>query len=82
MEQFFGDVPNAYKYDEYQFAETLTQGVAPGDGSTDQDWSKIQSTLKKPIFGFLNNELIKKSRILVSQKLDEVQQNEIKQIVN
>lgn len=72
MEEFFSDVQNAYKYDEYQFAETLTQAVAPGDGSTDQDWHKIQTTLKKPIFGFLNNEVIKKSRILVAQKLEEI----------
>ena len=39
MEEFFRDVPNAYKYDEYQFAETLQQSLAPGGGSTDQDWS-------------------------------------------
>jgi hypothetical protein len=33
MEEFFRDVPTAYKYDEYQFAETLQQSLAPGGGS-------------------------------------------------
>jgi len=38
MQEFFKDVPNAYKYDEYQLAETLQQSLAPGGGSTEQDW--------------------------------------------
>ncbi len=56
MEDFRNDVPGAFSHDEFKVAEKLVQYILP-ENSADQDWHAVQQLMKKPIFGFLNNEV-------------------------
>jgi predicted P-loop ATPase len=61
----------AFKHDEFNLSEQLLEHLVPSNGSTDQDWIAVRQTLKKPIFSFLNNDMVKKIRILTAHKIEE-----------
>ena len=37
----------------------------------DQDWITVRDLLQKPIFSFLNNEIVKKVKLMARMKADE-----------
>ena len=49
---------NPYGYDEYNIGQTLK------DAAVDRDYKAMQTVFKKPIFSFLDNEIVKNVKIL------------------
>ena len=46
--------------------------LAPqNSANTEQDWTAAKQILKKPIFSFLNNDIVKKIRMLSDRKIEE-----------
>ena len=37
----------------------------------DEDWKGMQDLMKKPLFNFLNNEIIKKMKLLCLSKIEQ-----------
>ena len=50
----------------------------PGEGASDedQDWRQVRELLKKPVFSFLNNEIVKKVKLIAIMKAEEQERNE------
>lgn len=81
LEEFFKNTPNAYNQDEYILAENLKNALV-GEASSsfhDEDWIKVQDTLKKPIFGFINNEIVKKLKLMCMAEIEkqEIERNKL-----
>ena len=53
MKQFISDTPQAHGQEEYRLAENVRDAVK------DKNWQEVQQLLKKPLFNFLNNDLVK-----------------------
>ena len=79
MTEFMGKVPNCHSTDEFKIAERIQLAVL-GDGQdvfNEIDWYEVKDLVHdKPIFGFLNNEIIKKLKILLRDKIEEWERNE------
>lgn len=79
MTEFMGKVPNCHSTDEFRIAERIQQAVL-GDGQdafNEIDWYEIKDLVcDKPIFGFLNNEIIKKLKKMLIVKIEEWERNE------
>lgn len=79
MTEFLGKVPNAPSTDEFRIAEKIKEAVL-GDGQdafNEIDWYEIKDLVHdKPIFGFLNNEIIKKLKMMLIVKIEEWERNE------
>ena len=68
--EFHSNVPGAFNQDEYKVAVKIKDAILPEEGG-DQDWDKVRDILKQPIFGFLNNEVVKRCKLYVMQKQEE-----------
>jgi hypothetical protein len=81
LEEFFKNTPNAYNQDEYILAENLKNALVGEAASSfhDEDWIKVQDTLKKPIFGFINNEIVKKLKLMCMAEIEkqEIERNKL-----
>lgn len=78
LDSFRNDTPNAFSQDEFKIAEKMKE-IILGDGSEsfhEIDWYEIQMVMKKPIFGFLNTEVVKKLKIMVIGKIEEFEKQE------
>ena len=72
VDEFERNYPAAFKQDEYNLAVQLLEALAPqGGANTEQDWVAVKQIIKKPIFSFLNNDIVKKIRMLIDQKIEE-----------
>jgi hypothetical protein len=65
--------PSAMGKDEYRMGEQMMNAIAQEGMSSlmDQNWEDVQSVLKKPLFKFLNNEIVKKLKLLCVSKVAE-----------
>ena len=71
LAEFLKDCPGAFNETEYSLAENLEDYLVPEDSDQDVDWKAIETVIKKPVFGFLNNELVKKLRLKVKKAIDD-----------
>lgn len=77
--------PGSMSSDEYQIAEKLKDAIV-GDKNEayslgivqgvnmNTRWGDLATILKKPIFGFLNNEIVKQSKLLVMTKKEAAEE--------
>lgn len=65
MKDFVRDAPNPMVTDEYQIADKIIQLIKDDtqNGSEPVDWQTLMGILKKPIFNFLNNEVVKQTKL-------------------
>ena len=66
------DSPNCFRENEYTFGESLLQALVPEGAmsAADMDWKEVRETLKKPVFSFLNNEVVKQCKMKAMQEVD------------
>lgn len=64
--------PASMSQSEYQMGEKIYGMIAQeGMSLMDEDWKGVQALMKKPLFNFLNNEIIKKVKLLCIDKIEE-----------
>ena len=64
LAQFLSDQPGAFNEPEYTFAERIEEALVPAGGTVvDMDWKAVREIMKKPVFGFINNEVVKKLKL-------------------
>ena len=65
--------PACFGRDEYNLGQGMLDLVGQEGMSSvqDQDWKGMQNLLKKPLFKFLNNEIVKKLKLLCIDKIEE-----------
>lgn len=61
---------NPYQHDEYNFAQALKDAIQ------NKDYAEILQTMKKPLFGFLDNEIVKQLKVLAMNPPTVVVQSE------
>jgi hypothetical protein len=73
LEEFANAVPGAMTKDEYRLGEAIMFAIAQEGMSSilDEDWRNLQATLKKPLFNFLNNEIVRSMKILCLEKIEK-----------
>lgn len=73
LEEFANEVPGAMTKDEYRLGEAIMFAIAQEGMSSilDEDWRNLQATLKKPLFNFLNNEIVRSMKILCLEKIEK-----------
>lgn len=72
LKEFMRGTPNAMAHDEYRIAEQLKEALVPETGGHEHaDWKKVQEILKKPVFGFLNNEIVKRTKLLAMEMIEQ-----------
>ena len=63
--------PKSLSQSEYQHGEKIQMLIAQdGMSLMDEDWKAMQDLLKKPLFNFLNNEIVKKMKLLTINKIE------------
>ena len=65
--------PGSFGKDEYNIGQNMLDFIAQQGMSSiqDEDWKGLQNLLKKPLFKFLNNEIIKKLKMKCLNKIEE-----------
>ena len=70
-----GDHPGAFNEPEYSFAESIQEALNPeGGGTADMDWKAVREITKKPVFGFINNEVVKRFKMKTIQAIEAQEQ--------
>lgn len=65
--------PASFGKDEYNIGQGILDMIAQQGMSSiqDEDWKGLGNYLKKPLFKFLNNEIVKKVKIKCLNKIEE-----------
>ena len=66
------DSPNFYRENEYTYGEELLQALVPEGAmsAADMNWKEVREILKKPVFSFLNNEVVKQCKIKANKEIE------------
>jgi len=51
-------------------AESIEEALVPPGGAGDMDWKAVREITKKPVFGFINNEVVKKLKLKTIQAIE------------
>lgn len=70
LNQFVKDTPNPMVTDEFQIADQIRTAISGDNSSDGADWPKVQALLKKPLFNFLNNEMVKQVKLAVMEAVE------------
>lgn len=65
--------PSSIGKDEYGIGEKILNAIAQQGMSSimDEDWNTMQNILKGALFKFLNNEIVKKTKLFCLSKMEE-----------
>ena len=64
--------PASFGRDEYNLGQSMLDCIAQQGMNSiqDEDWKGFQNLLKKPLFKFLNNEIVKKLKYHAMNKME------------
>lgn len=70
LAECLSDQPGAFNEPEYSLAESIEEALVPPGGAGDMDWKAVREITKKPVFGFINNEVVKKLKLKTIQAIE------------